>query len=243
MLRSTYSYALSHSSTDLLQKNSPADGFYMPNLSSDIFLYTPSLSSHPSQDSTAQSSSSFDALSYICSPADRSASATTFSQQPCLPLPPLSPPRSLKRTFLVAKKNPSRGCRRARRSNGSSILHRADTGRQTNCLFLQSRDTPCSTPRSVPNVMPKARTMAKISRRPARSSPYSPTRNCKTFRTALKPQIALLRLHRCQLYLLVLLLRLSRFLVLLCLLPRRRSEERPRSLLANLARCLFWDFR
>ncbi|KAL1943758.1 hypothetical protein VTO73DRAFT_4203 [Trametes versicolor] len=79
MLRSTYSYALSHSSADLLQKNPPADGFYMPNLSSDIFLYTPSLSSHPSQDSTAQSSSSFDALSYICSPADRSASATTFS--------------------------------------------------------------------------------------------------------------------------------------------------------------------
>ncbi|KAI0819706.1 hypothetical protein BC628DRAFT_1401141 [Trametes gibbosa] len=97
MLRSTYAYAPSHSS-QCLQKNGPPgdhcspEGVYMPNLSSDVFLFSPSLCSRPSQDSATQSSSSFDALSYICSPADRSSSASIFSPS-ALPSParPRSP--------------------------------------------------------------------------------------------------------------------------------------------------------
>ncbi|KAH9846023.1 hypothetical protein C2E23DRAFT_879867 [Lenzites betulinus] len=99
MLRSTYAYAPSHSS-ELLQKNGPSDdhyseGIYMPNLSSDVFLFSPSLCSRPSQDSATQSSSSFDALSYMCSPTDRSASASIFSPS-ALP----TPARSRSPTFV-----------------------------------------------------------------------------------------------------------------------------------------------
>ncbi|KAI0349829.1 hypothetical protein OH77DRAFT_1490142 [Trametes cingulata] len=51
----------------------------MPMLQKDVFLFSPSLCSRPSQESISQSSGSFDALSYICSPSDVSASAMIFS--------------------------------------------------------------------------------------------------------------------------------------------------------------------
>ncbi|KAI0631589.1 hypothetical protein C8Q77DRAFT_1127766 [Trametes polyzona] len=94
MLRPTYSYAHSRSAGGYLEQDVlPGDqeGSYMPGVRADVFLFSPSLCSRSSQDSASQSSSSFDALSYICSPADRSASATIFSPSA---LPSTAPSRS-----------------------------------------------------------------------------------------------------------------------------------------------------
>ncbi|CDO70671.1 hypothetical protein BN946_scf184761.g9 [Trametes cinnabarina] len=71
-------YALSYPS-DQRQKTLNAgdhyseDGLIMPRVHDDVFLFSPSLCSRPSQGSTSQSSSSLDLLSYICSPADDAA--------------------------------------------------------------------------------------------------------------------------------------------------------------------------
>ncbi|OSD00323.1 hypothetical protein PYCCODRAFT_696131 [Trametes coccinea BRFM310] len=72
----------------------PQDSFPMPKIHGDVFLFSPSLCSRLSQESTSQSSSSFDPLSYICSPADNnplvrisSPSALISSASPGSPAP------------------------------------------------------------------------------------------------------------------------------------------------------------
>ncbi|KAI0363691.1 hypothetical protein BV20DRAFT_975361 [Pilatotrama ljubarskyi] len=95
MSRSSYAYALSY--PDDCEQNIPAQdhysqiGCYMPQLQNDVFLFSPGLCSRPSQESVSQSTSSFDTLSYICSPSDLSASATIFSPSA---LPSSAPSRS-----------------------------------------------------------------------------------------------------------------------------------------------------
>ncbi|KAH9895805.1 hypothetical protein C8Q73DRAFT_689543 [Cubamyces lactineus] len=55
------------------------NGSYISKGQGDVFLFSPSLCSRLSQESTSQSSSSFDGLSYICSPTDVSNSVNIFS--------------------------------------------------------------------------------------------------------------------------------------------------------------------
>ncbi|KAI0328945.1 hypothetical protein GY45DRAFT_1305770 [Cubamyces sp. BRFM 1775] len=70
---SSYPYAPSRG--DLYSEH----GSYISKGPGDVFLFSPSLCSRVSQESTSQSSSSFDGLSYICSPTDVSNSANIFS--------------------------------------------------------------------------------------------------------------------------------------------------------------------
>ncbi|KAI0653118.1 hypothetical protein C8Q70DRAFT_1038514 [Cubamyces menziesii] len=70
---SSYPYAPSRG--DYYSEN----GSYMSKGQGDVFLFSPSLCSRLSQESASQSSSSFDGLSYICSPTDASNSANIFS--------------------------------------------------------------------------------------------------------------------------------------------------------------------
>lgn len=60
-------------------------GYYRPSGQGDIFLFSPSLCSRPSNESTSLSSCSFDTLSYSFSPTDLSSAPKPFSPSPLVP--------------------------------------------------------------------------------------------------------------------------------------------------------------
>ncbi|KAI0643214.1 hypothetical protein C8Q79DRAFT_977766 [Trametes meyenii] len=91
-----YSYGTSRSCDPLPKIPSSGghysqEGFYATRRPGDVFLFSPSLYSRSSRGSTSQSSSSFDALSYIYSPADLSSSAGVLTPGA---LPSATPARS-----------------------------------------------------------------------------------------------------------------------------------------------------
>ena len=92
MLPSPFSALPSRSDFDSCASNktpageqNPCGGYYRPSGQGDIFLFSPSLCSRSSNESTSQSSSSFDTLSYSFSPADLSSASKSHSP-PSLPI-------------------------------------------------------------------------------------------------------------------------------------------------------------
>ncbi|KAI0739479.1 hypothetical protein C8Q80DRAFT_1198985 [Daedaleopsis nitida] len=79
-----HSRSLSLSPGKNIEEGPPPEGYYRSSGQGDIFLFSPSLCSRKSNESTSQSSNSFDTLSYSYSPTD--LSAAKFSP-PLLPAP------------------------------------------------------------------------------------------------------------------------------------------------------------